>query len=75
MKVLIKNANLISMSETREQLEKNIDILINDDNIEKIGKDIEFTGDMKLIDATDKVVMPGLVNAHAHIPMSIFRNN
>ncbi len=35
MKILIKNANLISMDETREKYEQNIDILINNDTIEK----------------------------------------
>lgn len=94
MKILIKNANLISMSEKREQYEKNIDILINNDTIEKIGKNMKpkelveinetscrgdfnrqnfLNKDIKVIDATGKVVMPGLINTHAHIPMSIFR--
>ena len=27
----------------------------------------------KVIDATNKVIMPGLINTHAHIAMSIFR--
>ena len=73
MKILIKNANLISMDENREKYEKNIDILINESVIEKIGKDIFPQEDTKIIDATDKVVMPGLINTHAHISMSIFR--
>lgn len=73
MKILIKNANLISMSEKREQYEKNIDILINNDTIEQIGKNINLNEDVKVIDASGKIVMPGLINTHAHIPMSIFR--
>ena len=36
MKLLIKNAIFISMSENREQIEKNIDILIDEDKIVKI---------------------------------------
>ncbi len=28
----------------------------------------------KIIDATYRIVMPGLVNTHTHIPMTLFRN-
>lgn len=73
MQILIKNANLISMDETREKYEENIDILINNNVIEKIEKNILVSSNMKVIDATSKVVMPGLINTHAHLPMSIFR--
>ncbi len=73
MKILIKNANLISMSEKRKKYEKNIDILINNDSIEKIGKNLKPNKAIKTIDATGKIIMPGIINTHAHIPMSIFR--
>ena len=36
MKILIKNCNLISMDEKREKIEYKIDILINNNKIEKI---------------------------------------
>lgn len=70
--ILIKNCTLISMSSKREKLEKNMDILIKNGKIENIDKNIEEKVD-KEIDATGKVVMPGLINTHAHVPMSIFR--
>lgn len=72
MKILIKNCNLISMSEDREKYEESIDILIEDKNIVKIAKNIEEKAD-KTIDATGKIIMPGLINTHSHISMSIFR--
>lgn len=72
MNMLIKNCNLISMSKNREKIEENIDIFIKDEHIEDIGKNITKKAD-KVIDATKKIVMPGLINTHAHVPMSIFR--
>ena len=74
MKTLIKNCNLISVSENREKYEKNIDILIVDNKIKKIEKYIKEENLDKIIDAKGKIVMPGLINTHAHIPMSIFRD-
>ena len=75
MKILIKNCNLISMSKKREKIEYGIDILINEDKIEKIDKNIDEEKDCKIIDATGKYVLPGLINTHSHIPMAIFRES
>lgn len=77
MQILIKNCNLISMDEEREKIEYGVDILINEDKIEQISKNIELpsNADCKVIDATNKYVLPGLINTHAHIPMSIFRES
>lgn len=73
MKIIIKNATLISMSEKREKIEENIDIKIKDNKIEEIGKQLQIEECKKVIDASGKIVMPGLINTHAHVPMSIFR--
>ena len=72
MRVLIKNCNLISMSENRQMYEENIDLLIEDEEITRLEKGIEERVD-KVIDATGKIIMPGLINTHSHISMSIFR--
>lgn len=74
MKILIKHCNLISVEPDRELYEKDMDILIENDIIKKIDKNINEDAD-KIIDAINKVVMPGLINTHAHIPMSIFKEN
>lgn len=72
MKIRIKNSNLISMSENRKKYEENVDILIQDKKIVKMDKEISETVD-QTIDATGKIILPGLINTHSHISMSIFR--
>ena len=74
MKILIKNCNLISMNlkEPENKIQKNMDILIENEKIIKISKNIKDSVE-KVIDGTEKIVMPGLINTHAHVPMSIFR--
>lgn len=67
MKILIKNGYVVSMASEI----KRADILVEDDRIKKIGY-IDCDVD-KIIDATNKIVMPGLINAHTHVGMSLFR--
>lgn len=74
MKILIKNCNLISVEPEREKIEENMDILIENNIIKKIENNINEEVD-KIIEAKGKVVMPGFINTHAHIPMSIFKEN
>ena len=73
MKILIKNCNLISMDDSRPKLENDIDILIVENKIEKIEKNITEKNVDKIIDAKNQYVLPGFINTHAHIGMSIFR--
>ena len=74
MKILIKNCKLISMEPDREKLENDIDILVENDAIKKIEKNIQEDAE-KIIDARGKIIMPGFINTHSHIPMSIFKEN
>ena len=67
MRILIKNGYIVSMV---SEIKKG-DILIEDDRIKRIGN-IDCEAD-KVIDATNKIVMPGLINAHTHVGMSLFR--
>lgn len=71
--MLIKNCNLISMAEAREKFEPGVDILVKGGKISKIGKGLKAPAGEEVIDAAGKIVMPGFINAHAHIAMSIFR--
>ncbi len=71
MKTLVKNAYVLDMVGDAANIEKK-DILINDNVIENIDKDINLEVDEK-INARNMLVMPGLVNTHTHLAMSIFR--
>lgn len=75
MNILIKNCNLISMDCNRDKIDYNIDILLKNKKIEKIGSNLPSTDDLKIIDATGKYVLPGFINTHSHIGMSIFRES
>ncbi len=70
MSVLIKNASFVLTQNANREILKNADILVEDDKIVKIGSvDKADT----VIDGKNKLVMPGLVNAHTHLAMTLFR--
>ena len=73
MDILIRNCNLISMSEGREKFEEDMCIYIENGKITEIEKDITPRRGAYIIDAEGKICMPGLINTHAHLAMSIFR--
>lgn len=71
MRKIIKDGIVITMNPNKEKYEK-ADIIIDDDKITSILNN--YTGECDvLIDATDKIVMPGLINAHTHLGMSFFK--
>lgn len=73
MKICIKNGNIISMDESKDYILYNTDVLIDGNKIIKIDKNINVDENTQIINADNKVVIPGLINAHSHVPMSIFR--
>lgn len=70
--MIIKNGQVV-LFENDDVIIKKLDIQIENGKIIKIKEDINPQENEKIIDAEDKVVMPGLINTHCHIPMSIFR--
>lgn len=72
MKKLIKNAYILDMVGDVADIRKS-DILINDNIIEKIDIVIDESEADEKINAKNMIVMPGLVNTHTHLAMSIFR--
>lgn len=70
MNTLIKNAVILTMDDENPIV--NGDIGVSDTIISFVGKSETFTPD-RIIDAKGSIVMPGLVNAHTHTPMTLLR--
>jgi len=72
MKILIDNALIITMDEGK--IYKNGVILVENEYITYVGdKPAEAIECDKVIDARGGIVLPGLVNAHTHSPMTLLR--
>ena len=69
---VIKNGTVITMDEERLEKYEQLDIVIEDNIIKKIEKNYLGPSD-EIIDASNKIVLPGLINCHTHLGMSIFR--
>jgi cytosine/adenosine deaminase-related metal-dependent hydrolase len=70
MATLIKNARILTMDDQLTELDR-ADILVQGTKIAAIGKDLpvpESADGLKIIDASGKLAMPGLVNGHIHSP-------
>ncbi len=73
MRTLITNAYVLDMVGETPNIDKK-DILIKDNIIERIDKDIDKNIEVdERINAKNMLVMPGLINTHTHLAMSIFR--
>ncbi len=65
--ILIKNGTVISVS--GDDL-PNTDVLVRNGIITRIDKDISMPN-VRIVDATDMYVMPGIIDAHSHIAISV----
>lgn len=72
MNILIENVKILTMADGEVIINGNI--YIENEKIKKITSDkIDFSYDKK-IDGKNYLAMPGFVNAHTHVGMSLFRN-
>ncbi len=68
--ILIKNAIIL---DPEKDINVKKDLLIKDDLIYKIDEEIAQDNVDKIIDAKDKILLPGFVNTHTHLSMALFR--
>jgi len=73
--ILLKNAIVLTMDEEYNQFELGA-VAIRGDEIQAVGPQEELISQYstsQIIDCGGKVLMPGLVNAHTHVPMTLLR--
>ncbi len=68
--ILIKNALILSPNTNFEDKQS---LLIKDDIIAEIAPEIDESDVEKIIDAEGKILLPGLINTHTHLSMTLFR--
>lgn len=73
-KILLKNITAVTMDDEQKVIE-NAYVYTKDNKIEYIGKE-EPTGTKFdiVIDGKNKIVMPGIINTHAHLAMTLLRS-
>ena len=68
--ILIKNTSILN---PEKEINGKKDVLIENDLISEIKDKISDDNADKVIDATDKILLPGFINTHTHLSMTLFR--
>ena len=71
--LLLRNARVITMN--GDQVLENTDILIENNRIKQVGKNIQANRKTKVMDMSGKTIVPGFVDTHSHFrhPVNIHR--
>lgn len=73
--VIFVNAIVLSMDQTLQQYEPGA-VAVKDSRIVAVGAQTEVTDawqGAEIVDCQQNVLMPGLINAHTHVPMTLLR--
>lgn len=73
---LIINNGLIVTMDAQKRLIENGAVAVAQNKIVAVGRSSEILGkysSKQIIDARDKFVIPGLINTHTHVPMTLLR--
>ena len=72
-RTLIKGGTVITVDRQLGDFFPTGDVLIEDGTLVEVARSID-AADAEVIDATDRLVMPGLVDTHRHTWQALFRN-
>jgi putative selenium metabolism protein SsnA len=71
--LLIKNGTVVTLGKDNQVIDDGA-VLIENTKIKQIGKSSEFTGSYdRVMDARNKVILPGFINAHMHFYSTMVR--
>jgi 5-methylthioadenosine/S-adenosylhomocysteine deaminase len=73
MKTLLRKAQILAMGGPYGEDPFEGDLLVEDERIAAIGADLGEIRDARVIEGRDRLVMPGLVNAHLHSSEQFFK--
>jgi 5-methylthioadenosine/S-adenosylhomocysteine deaminase len=73
MKLLIRQATLVTVNE-RDEVLPDADLAIAEDKIVGVGSAPDGFVPDRILDGRDRIVLPGLVNTHTHLSMTLMRN-
>jgi 5-methylthioadenosine/S-adenosylhomocysteine deaminase len=72
MSLLVRDCSWVVTQDSARSVLKNASIYVEDGKITEIGGGISHGAD-HVVDGHGMILLPGLVNAHTHVPMVIFR--
>lgn len=73
MSLLLKNLSEVVTFNSKDEIFKEVDILIDGKEIKSIGKNMTVEEDTEVIDCTNLLALPGFVNTHHHLYQTLFR--
>ncbi len=71
--ILLKNCRFIITQDSKRRILENKSVLIEGNRIANIGRNIKAKKGYTILDCSNEIVMPGLINMHSHAPMNIMR--